>query len=602
MVGLDCDPPDNTPSREAGQHGNQRSCIFAQQRLARRPHRPPRGGGASGQTELEAPPIEGPNLNEYAGPQFGHALAAGDFDGDGKREVAVSTFEDESPDFTWNAGKGHVYVYEYTSGTGWSSAVQVPYPGGGEPPAGAYFGYAMTAGDVDNDGKDELVIAAPGGDGADADEDGAVYIYDWDSQSSAFVLTHKFRSNLNNGGQLGDNFGWSVALADFNGDGDLDLIVGARYWSECETCVYGPGGVPLEDWTGSVYVFDHDGWESSSTWREVNEATLVIQGEASWNPIDGGEQTRGYFGARVAAVGDVNGDGYDDFIAAATRRTPENFATCETTFNRYDEFGVFIETVTLHNDCRVGKVYLFAGSATYPSLVQDAELFAKVVFDGEAVEDKFGQGLASNGDLNGDGVNDIVISSNLHNGPSNPNVGRVYVFLLPDYSSGWPSTQNKHWEAANANIIIDGPTDDSTVHFGFAMACNGNTNKQTDSRADLIVGAPRADSPCEYTPSHLNANRGFAYLFRVTGTFDPGEEGDHATWAAVANSAAYYRIHCDAAYRKYAPQLGRSIAFIGDADGAANNNDEFVIGCPGWDHNTYPDPADDRGCIYMIPF
>ncbi len=87
----------------------------------------------------------------------------------------------------------------------------------------------------------------------------------------------------------------------------------------------------------------------------------------------------------------------------------------------------------------------------------------------------------------------------------------------------------------------------------------------------------------------------------MTGTVDPGEDGDHLTWAAVANSAAYYRIDCGATYNKSAPLLGRSIVFMGDANVAANYNDDFVIGCPGWDTTTYPD-IDDRGCIYMIPF
>jgi len=167
--------------------------------------------------------------------------------------------------------------------------------------------------------------------------------------------------------------------------------------------------------------------------------------------------------------------------------------------------------------------------------------------------------------------------------------------------SGRPGMYDaKHWDAWEANIIIDGPTNDSTVHFGFAMACNGNTNKETDSRADLIVGAPRADSPCGYSPSHLNANRGFAYLFRYTGSMNVGENGGHLTWAANSDNVAYYRIDCDPAYRKYTPQLGRSIAFIGDADDDANSNDEFVVGCPGWDTTTYPTDPDDRGAIYMI--
>ncbi len=546
----------------------------------------------------------GPNLGSGYGPQFGQALAAGDFDGDTKREVAISTWEMMDPEnFPSNDGVGHVYVYEYD--TTWSGATEVPNPDA-TPLDCVFFGFTMTAGDVDGDGDDELVISAPGGEGAGALENGAVYIYDWDSQTSAFVLAYKFRSDPAYGGQGGDNFGWSMALGDFNGDDDLDLLVGARYWSECEDCVFDANGFAFEDWTGAAYVFDHDNWVGAgSGWNDVEDADLVIRGEASWSPDlnPNGEQTRGYFGARVACVGDVNADGNDDFIVAATRRTPDNFATCTTSFDYYDASQQYEGHAELDNDCRVGTVYLFAGGAPWSSVDQDARSLAKVIFEGEDAGDKFGQGLASQGDLNGDGVNDIVISSNLHTETAQNAVGRVYVFLLPDYSSGWPSANDKVWSASLANIIIDGPTGDNIVAFGYAMACNGNTDKGTgqgkDDQEDLIIGAPCGKSPCGYSPSTLDENRGFAYLYRVSNSISVGPSGDHLSWEAVGDSSEYYRIVCGLSYKKSAPQLGRSICFIGNADEDGEGNDEFAIGSPGWDEATYPN-VDDRGGIYMI--
>ncbi|GEM_PF-2194634 len=561
------------------------------------------GGGNTlciAQTTVTTPTIAGIDLGGDTGPQFGQAIAAGDFDGDGKREIAISTFESMDTGFGDNEGHGHIYVYEYD--TYWSVApIEVPHPGTFSDCV--FFGWTMVAGDVDNDGKDELVVSEPGGDGAGADSFGAVYIFDYDNTSDpTFVLKHKFHSHSDDGGQLGDNFGWSIALADYNGDGDLDLIVGARYWSQCEDCVFTPGGY-VEDWTGAVYVFDHDNWESPSNWRNVDEAELVIRGEASWDPVNGGEQTRGYFGARVASLGDVNDDGYDDFVAAATRRTPSDYtgACGGQAFSWWNGSGWTSES--LDEDCRVGKVYLFAGASTFPgnSNEQDAEAFAKVVFHGEDGEDKFGQTIAAGGDIIGDGVNDLVVASRKHHESGTYDIGRAYVFLLPDWSGGWPSTfDDKHWDAAEANIIIDGPTaDQEDVWFGYEMACDGNTNKQTDSRADILIGAPLADS-CTYSPSSLENGRGFAFLFRYSGSMSPGEDGGHIGWSAVSDCAEYYRIHCDPDYRKYSPQLGRSVAFIGDANVAANGNDDFVIGSPGWDYNTYPSDPDDRGCVYVI--
>lgn len=75
----------------------------------------------------------------------------------------------------------------------------------------------------------------------------------------------------------------------------------------------------------------------------------------------------------------------------------------------------------------------------------------------------------------------------------------------------------------------------------------------------------------------------------------PGKNGDHETWGAIAYSAAYYRIHCDEAYKKPLPQLGRSIVYLRDG----TNDDDFIVGCPGWDTTTYPD-VNDLGGIYMI--
>jgi len=576
--------------------------------------------GALGQTSLTTPSLVGPDPNNAdLGPQFGGTLAAGDFDYDGKRDVAVATFEEDSELYEDNHGLGVVRVYEYDAGTWTLMSAPVGFPGG-TPPEETYFGYAMCAGNVDGDANDELIISAPGGDGALATNYGAVYIYDYDAnQSPAWILKHKFESHSSYGGQLGDNFGWSVALCDVNGDNDNDLIVGARYWSVCEEaddCPINTMSDSLEDWTGRAYVYDHDGFESSATWREVNECSLVIRGEAGWGE-DGGdqEQTRGYFGTDVASVGDVNDDGYEDFIISAPRRTASDFAgSCTATNFAWVNPNSSPPNETVYesfdDDCRVGKVYLFAGVSSFPGYSaydteqenwgEDAETYAKLVFQGESTEDKFGNTVASGGDLNADGINEVVISSWFHHQSGSDEIGRVYVFLMSDYSGGWPgNSDDKHWDGSEANIIIDGPSDATgPVHFGRSLACNGNMNKGTNARADLLVGAPRKNS-CPGYPSSIRDDRGAVYLFQYAGSLGVGENGGH-TSINYSNNAYWFEISCTSGYEKYSPLLGNDVLFVGDADNdSPNHNDDFVIGCRGWDTTVYDDPADDWGAIYL---
>ena len=80
-----------------------------------------------------------------------------------------------------------------------------------------------------------------------------------------------------------------------------------------------------------------------------------------------------------------------------------------------------------------------------------------------------------------------------------------------------------------------------------------------------------------------------------------GEDGGHETWAANTNAVAYYQIDCDNAYEKVEPFLGHDVIFIGDANADADDDDDVVIGCPGWDTVSAPS-KDDRGGMYHVGY
>ncbi len=143
--------------------------------------------------------------------------------------------------------------------------------------ANDYYGRSVSAaGDVNNDGYDDVIIGAYADDNTGADSGSARIV----SGTNGSIL-YTF-----NGDGAYDNFGYSVSAAgDVNNDGYADVIVGA----------YG------DDNTGS----------SSGSARVFSGANGSIL--YTFN----GDSASDYLGYSVSAAGDVNGDGYGDVMVGA---------------------------------------------------------------------------------------------------------------------------------------------------------------------------------------------------------------------------------------------------------------------------------------------
>ena len=207
----------------------------------------------------------------------GYAIAldsAGDIDGDGSADFIVGAYGYPDMDY-----KGKVYLYR--GGMGGLDATAA-YTLIGESP-GDRFGSAVAgAGDVNNDGFDDIIVSAagyPGGAGK-----GKVYIYFGKAGglNSSPAITFV-------GDADGSGLGWKVGTAgDVNKDGFADVLVVAR--------AYPPGKQ-----SGQVYVY-HGGPSG-----DVTPPAFVVTGEADGD----------VFGWAAGTAGDVNGDGYDDVIIGA---------------------------------------------------------------------------------------------------------------------------------------------------------------------------------------------------------------------------------------------------------------------------------------------
>ncbi len=221
-------------------------------------------GSATGISSTATSTVTGTNPSGY----FGWCVAKlGNVNNDKYNDVAVG-----EPGY--NSSKGRVYVYQGASGGLSASASQTLTGGGGSDG----FGKSLAgAGDVNNDGYDDLVIGAPGY----SSKQGRIYVY----QGSATGISGTATRTIN-GASASGGLGASVSGAgDVNNDGYADIIVGSPGYSSS---------------TGVAYVYH------GSATGIAAASTTTLAGSAS-----------SYFGYSVSSAGDVNQDGYADVVVGA---------------------------------------------------------------------------------------------------------------------------------------------------------------------------------------------------------------------------------------------------------------------------------------------
>jgi disulfide bond formation protein DsbB len=383
------------------------------------------GGLSEAENELWHQNITGVAGVAETGDQFGSALIIGDFNGDSYDDLAVGVpYEDI--DGAGDAGAVNVlYGVNYGLAVGGTQLWHQNSPGmSGVAESNDRFGYALAAGDLDRDGYDDLAVGIPGEMVDDMDYAGAVTVL---YGSAAGLLAerhqvwHQDSPAIAGVAEFGDSFGAALAAGDLNGDGYEDLAV----------------GVPSEEVDGSASAGAVNVLYGSSggLWAVGNE--VWSQNSAS---VAGASEVGDDFGAALA-IGDLDGDGYDDLAVGVPDEALDGTVSAGAVNVLYGTLGGL--------SAARGQMW----HQNSPDVIDAAE-----------IGDGFGFALAA-GDLDGDGNDDLIVGVPYEEVEGAASAGAVNV--LYGSESGLSAAWNQMWHQNSPAVT---GTAEAGDRFGYALA------------------------------------------------------------------------------------------------------------------------------------
>ncbi|MFZ5482495.1 MAG: MopE-related protein [Myxococcota bacterium] len=315
---------------------------------------------------------EGTIYGTSSGGWYGASLAFGDFDGDGRPDLAGGAPGEQS-------ARGRVYVHIDTTDvyySGWQRTTDARYYVTGVS-ASDYLGVEVDFGDFNNDGYDDLVACSPYDDDAGS-ASGTCWIDNGAASPSASGTTISSIDNAVITGSAADDMlggtNNAVAVGDLDDDGVDDLAVG----------MYGYDGGATD--AGVVLVYRGGTLSGNET---ISTASYVVRGTVA----------SGALGASVH-LGDLTGDGIPDLVAGAP-------------------WG---------GDAGTGILYLFAGGQATGTYDLPTSQYAS--WEGDTAGAGFGWSVGGQLDLDGDGTDDFAVSEPWNDDNATDN-GKVWV--LPGY-------------------------------------------------------------------------------------------------------------------------------------------------------------------------
>jgi hypothetical protein len=317
-----------------------------------------------------------------------------------------------------------------------------------------------SAGDVNKDGRQDVLIGAFSAELPGRNDAGVVYL--------VFGAGSRLTSVVDTAGALypkgikilgataQDWWGWSVCGAgDVNKDGIDDFVLGSLFYSPPSRTAAG----------AAVVIFG-----KTSGWADIDLASFTSGSAGFW--IWGAAGTEGC-GRSLSSAGDVNGDGAGDFIVGATQDDPSSRSDDS---NEYDRVLFIFYVIFGHSTATAFATVDLSAFSTGSTGFKIHGAFAG--------SDSGGGGMTSAGDVNGDGYSDIIIGAWLHDGPCGNNCGAAHVIFGHSTATAFTDIDLAVLSGSQGFRITGAVTND---RLGYAVSSAGDFNN--DGYGDVVIGS-----------------------------------------------------------------------------------------------------------------
>jgi len=276
---------------------------------------------------------------------FGFSVSdAGDWDGDGFNDIVIG-----APNWCYNTGAAYVVrggasATNFDLGISAAGVARITYNGCN---AGGYLGWSVSgAGDVNGDGVDDIVLGSP----LANSQTGVVYVLYGGPFNSVDLTGYVFDGILLAADSGSGRAGWAVSgVGDVNGDNRADFAIGAPN---------------TNSYSGVVYIVFGSDSLANDNFRNIDSIGVLISGTSDANSL----------GNQIDIAGDINQDGVNDVLIGT-----KNADTM------YVIFGGIDSSIALDSLNDATGIYITGTSGS-----------------------NFGFAISRGGDLNGDGVDDII--------------------------------------------------------------------------------------------------------------------------------------------------------------------------------------------------